>query len=43
MRLPKPRGGLSEWLVSRLSSPDATGASGAFMVDCGDSLFLSRE
>ena len=29
MRLPKPRGGLSEWLVSRLSSPDATGASGA--------------
>ena len=29
MRLPKPRGGLSEWLVSRLSSPDVTGASGA--------------
>ena len=29
MRLPKPRGGLSEWLVSRLSSPDAIGASGA--------------
>ena len=29
MRLPKPRGGLSEWLVSRLSSPDATGANGA--------------
>ena len=29
MRLPKPRGGLSEWMVSRLACADATGASGA--------------
>ncbi|GAA5112928.1 iron-containing redox enzyme family protein [Alloalcanivorax gelatiniphagus] len=29
MRLPKPRGPLSEWLVSRLSSPDATGTGGS--------------
>jgi hypothetical protein len=29
MRLPKPRGGLSQWLVSRLSGPDSTSVGGA--------------
>ena len=29
MRLPKPRGGLSEWLVARLAEPGLTGSAPA--------------